>query len=210
MRHFFRHFHFLTSLAAVLLFSGCDYDQYGENAYYKDDATHKIKVVSPPNVPFISQQFRLYADGSEAGKLDGEHPGIDIREVTGYPVIATAPGRVVKSYYGVTYGNQVEILHVANDRGEQMLTVYKHLDARLVKTGDTVQRGQKIATLGATGALAVWPHLHFETYAGKGVTHRPVDPHFFWARGVGRVTCFDAAGTYPAAPYKATFPVPCK
>ncbi|MCP5074222.1 MAG: M23 family metallopeptidase, partial [Rhodobacteraceae bacterium] len=183
---------FISVLASLaFLASGCDYDQYGENAYYKDDATQKIAVVSPPNVPFISQQFRLYSYGSEAGKLDGEHPGIDIREAKGYPVIATAAGRVVKSYYGVTYGNQVEISHVPAADGQPIITVYKHLNSRLVKTGDVVERGQKIATLGATGALALWPHLHFETYAGKGVTHRPVDPHLFWANGVGQVTCFD-------------------
>ncbi len=210
MRHRLRFIFALAGLSTSLLVSGCDYDQYGENAYYKDEAVQKIDVVSPPNVPFISQQFRIYPPDSEAGKLDGEHPGIDIREFTGYPVIATASGRVVKSYYGVTYGNQVEIAHVPDAGGKPIRTVYKHLDTRLVKTGDTVQRGQKIATLGATGALALWPHLHFETYAGSGQNSWPVDPHLHWANGIGRVTCFDSERTYQIAPYKASFPVPCK
>ena len=197
-------------LAAAFLASGCDYDQYGRNALYKDDAIRKIEVLSPPNVPFISQQFRTYLKGSEAGKLDGEHPGIDIREATGTPVIATAYGRVLESSYGPTYGNEVVIVHRPNASGEQMKTVYKHLDTRLVETGDLVQRGQKIATLGATGALALFPHLHFETYAGSGRNRRPVDPHLYWANGIGRVTCFDPAATLPDVPYRATFPVPCR
>lgn len=84
------------------------------------------------------------------------HKGIDIGADTGTDIYATLDG-VVK-YAGVVsgYGNYIEITH--NGGFE---TAYAHCNELLVKTGDTVSRGQIIAYVGSTGN-STGPHLHFE------------------------------------------------
>jgi len=82
------------------------------------------------------------------------------------PVIAAAEGRVVYRGSGLTgYGNLLILKH--NDR---WLSAYAHNDAMLVKEGDVVKAGQKIATMGATGTFRT--QLHFEIRRDG----KPVDP----------------------------------
>ena len=86
----------------------------------------------------------------------GERGGIDIGGRRGQPVVAARSGRVVYSGSGlVGYGRLVIIKH-----GERLLTAYGHNDRVLVKEGQTVRAGQKIAEMGSTGAERV--KLHFE------------------------------------------------
>ena len=64
------------------------------------------------------------------------------------------------------YGNTVTI-----DHGFGIVTKFAHASKLLVRTGQRVQRGQRIALVGNTG-LATGPHLHYEVH----VNGRPVDP----------------------------------
>ncbi|HRP97178.1 MAG TPA: peptidoglycan DD-metalloendopeptidase family protein [Rhodocyclaceae bacterium] len=99
---------------------------------------------------------------------DGETPnkGIDIAGNPGDPVIAAARGKVVYSGSGLRgFGKLVIISH-----DDDYLTAYAHNQALLVKEGDEVQRGQRIAELGSTDADR--PKLHFEIRR-QG---RPLDP----------------------------------
>ena len=57
------------------------------------------------------------------------------------------------------FGNSIEI-----DHGNDIKTEYAHLDSSLVKVGDIVKRGDKIAIQGNTGR-STGPHLHFEIRA---------------------------------------------
>ena len=106
------------------------------------------------------------------GKLIGEFSesanskGIDIAGKLGQPVTASAPGKVVYSGSGLRgYGKLVIIKH-----NKTYLSAYAHNDQVLVKEGQTVTRGQKIAEMGNTDADQV--KLHFEVRRfGK-----PVDP----------------------------------
>lgn len=106
------------------------------------------------------------------GKLIGEfsesanRKGIDIAGKLGQPVTASAPGKVVYSGSGLRgYGKLVIIKH-----NKTYLSAYAHNDQVLVKEGQTVTRGQKIAEMGNTDADQV--KLHFEVRRfGK-----PVDP----------------------------------
>ena len=86
----------------------------------------------------------------------GDRGGIDIAGQRGQPVVAARDGRVVYSGSGlVGYGRLVIVKH-----GERLLTAYAHNDRVLVKEGQTVRAGQKIAEMGSTGAERV--KLHFE------------------------------------------------
>lgn len=107
-------------------------------------------------------QGRVIAGFSEAAN----RKGIDIAGKQGQPVNASAPGKVVYSGSGLRgYGKLVIIKHNAT-----FLSAYAHNDKLLVKEGQSVTRGQKIAEMGNTDAEQV--KLHFEVRRfGK-----PVDP----------------------------------
>jgi len=95
-----------------------------------------------------------------------DRKGIDISGQTGTWVRAAARGKVVYSGNGLSYyGNLLIIKH-----NESYLSAYAHNDKLLVKEGESVKLGQKIATMGTSGSDRVM--LHFEVrYNGK-----PVDP----------------------------------
>lgn len=84
------------------------------------------------------------------------HEGIDVIAGEGTPVNAAAGGVVVFSDFHSQYGNMIEI-----DHGNGLITRYAHASQRLVKVGDIVVRGGKIAEVGKTGR-ATGTHLHFE------------------------------------------------
>lgn len=83
------------------------------------------------------------------------HGGQDYPEPKGTAIIVIKPGKVLRSEYGNANGNFVEILH---DDGT--LTMYLHLEKRLVNKGDMITAGKVIGTVGSTG-LSTGPHLHF-------------------------------------------------
>ena len=86
----------------------------------------------------------------------GERGGIDIGGRRGQPVVAARDGRVVYTGSGLAgYGRLVIIKH-----SERLLTAYAHNDRLLVKEGQRVRVGQRIADMGSTGAERVM--LHFE------------------------------------------------
>lgn len=84
------------------------------------------------------------------------HEGIDFMAEQGTPIFAAAGGVVVYSDLHPQYGNMIEI-----DHGNDLVSRYAHASKRLVKVGDVVLRGAKIAEVGRTGR-ATGTHLHFE------------------------------------------------
>lgn len=109
---------------------------------------------------------RVLQPYSETGK------GITLSGNAGDPVFAAAEGRVIFSGNGPRgYGNLIIVKH-PND----LLSVYAHNRKLLVKEGQNVARGERIAELGDTGGAS--PRLHFEIRRqGK-----PVDPIPFLPR----------------------------
>ena len=97
---------------------------------------------------------------------DAKNKGLNIGGAAGDAVNASADGRVVYSGNGLRgYGNLVIIKHDAT-----FLTAYAHNSALMVKEGDAVTKGQKIAEMGSSDSDRVM--LHFEVRRqGK-----PVDP----------------------------------
>ena len=101
-----------------------------------------------------------------AGFAEPNNKGLDIAGRPGDPVLAAAPGRVMYTGTGIRgYGKLIVIKHENNFN-----SVYAHNREILVKEGQNVARGQRIAELGDTDADA--PKLHFEIRKSG----RPVDP----------------------------------
>jgi murein DD-endopeptidase MepM/ murein hydrolase activator NlpD len=94
------------------------------------------------------------------------HEGIDVTAPMGSPIEAPAAGTVTDAGWESGYGNTVTIEH-----GFGIETKFAHASKLLVRTGQRVSRGQRIALVGNSG-LATGPHLHYEVHV-KG---RPVDP----------------------------------
>lgn len=90
------------------------------------------------------------------GKKARKHKGLDIYSDK-IDVIAAANGTVVKTGVGLSAGNWVRINH-----GKGVETVYVHLKNSVVKSGQHVVQGQKIAGIDGPTGNALEPQLHFE------------------------------------------------
>lgn len=119
--------------------------------------TGSVLAKSPP--PGTSRCWRWPTSGKLIVKFstaDGGNKGIDLAGNRGQPVYASAKGKVV--YVGNQlrgYGNLIMIKH-----GQDFITAYAHNDSTLVRNGQTVKAGQKIATMGSSGTNSV--RLHFQ------------------------------------------------
>lgn len=104
-----------------------------------------------------------------SGFSEGGNKGLSIAGAPGEAVFAAETGKVVYSGSGLRgYGNLVIVKHE-----QDVITAYAHNRAILVKEGQTVRRGQKIAELGMSDAER--PMLLFEVRKGG----KPVDPMTF-------------------------------
>jgi lipoprotein NlpD len=100
------------------------------------------------------------------------HEGVDILAPMSADIVAADDGKVVysdKKVHG--YGNMIIVKHSGN-----IVTVYAHNSQNLVKVGDIVKKGQKIAEVGQTGN-ATCTHCHFEVRVGE----KPVNPEGYLA-----------------------------
>jgi murein DD-endopeptidase MepM/ murein hydrolase activator NlpD len=84
------------------------------------------------------------------------HSGIDLAAARGTPVMATLPGVATVIVSPTGYG-----IHVIINHGGGLSSLYGHLDTVIILSGDYVDAGQVIGTVGSTGN-ATGPHLHFE------------------------------------------------
>lgn len=90
------------------------------------------------------------------------HPGIDIADDMGTPIVATADGVVdYAGWNAYGYGNMVDIVH---DSG--IVTRYAHAMSVVVVPGQRVRAGQLIAYMGSTG-FSTGPHVHYEVRIGN-------------------------------------------
>ena len=147
-----------------------------------------LPPIAKPDVPAATakRDSAALTDGVQwvwpsSGKVlhlfnQGTNPkGLAIAGSAGQPVLASAAGKVVYSGSGLRgYGKLVIIKH-----NNTYLSVYAHNRALLVKEGERVSKGQKIAEMGNSDTDRV--ALHFEIRRlGK-----PVDPlHYLPAQGV--------------------------
>jgi len=126
--------------------------------------------------------------GEREDPINGEgafHSGVDIDAPYGTPVRAAGDGDVTGAEMGAGYGRAVELNH-----GHDVLTLYGHLSAIAVVTGQHVTRGQVIGYVGQSGR-ATGPHLHYEVR----VHNVPVNPHKYL-----RVSYEQASNLEPETP----------
>jgi len=102
------------------------------------------------------------------GTLTSRHLGVDFRGAAGEPIRAANRGVVALVDDFFLAGNVVYI-----DHGGGVVTAYFHMSKTLVSQGDTVERGQEIGLVGATGRVT-GPHLHWSARYGT-VTVNPLD-----------------------------------
>ncbi len=179
----------------------------------RDDPPLKsIPVRMPENAPSIPQGIKPVLNSDYGIEVVG-HLGIDIKADKNTPVIAAAPGTVIDSKWGPFYGHQIFILHDIKRESFFVQTHYLHLSKRLLETGDEVKRGQQIGTLGSTGLLASYPHLHFEVRVSEikdRDNYTPVNPHAYWTNGAGKISCYEDGKDYNATRFGISYPVFCK
>ena len=108
----------------------------------------------------VSSPYGLRWGGSDF------HPGIDIANDMGTPIVATADGVVeVAGWNSGGYGNMVDI-----DHGNGLMTRYGHASQVVVTAGQHVKRGQIIAYMGSTG-FSTGPHCHYEVHVNGQVVN---------------------------------------
>lgn len=100
------------------------------------------------------------------------HAGVDFAAPHGAPIVAAAGGVVDVAGWHPDFGWTVEIEH-----GNGLRTRYAHASKLLVRRGDIVTPGERIALVGSSGR-STGPHLHFEVLRG-GVA---VDPRRYLAQ----------------------------
>ena len=92
--------------------------------------------------------------------------GIEIQSERGEPIAAVFAGKILYADWFKGYGNMIII-----DHGENYYTVYAHIEEAFKSTGDAVEAGEVIATVGDSGSIT-GPKLYFEVrHHGK-----PLDP----------------------------------
>jgi murein DD-endopeptidase MepM/ murein hydrolase activator NlpD len=112
-----------------------------------------IPSVTPVN-GWITSGF-----GRRISPFTGEvsmHKGIDVAAPMGTPILSPADGVVVFSGAKEGFGNFIMIAH-----GYGVVSSYGHNAQNMVQPGQTISRGEQIATVGMSGRTT-GPHLHYE------------------------------------------------
>lgn len=138
----------------------------------KLEAKLLLKSVLREMLPNSSPVEVAYSSSSYGWRIDpmsghrAFHEGLDFPAAVGTPVFAAADGIVTMASQTSDYGNLLKI-----DHGSGLETRYAHNSSLLVKPGERVMKGQKIALIGSTGR-STGPHLHYEIR----LNGNPLDP----------------------------------
>ena len=106
-------------------------------------------------VPVKGTVTSRYGKREATEVVSANHQGIDIGANKGTAIYAAMDGTVTTASEEGEYGKHIDITNA------DVLTRYAHCSKLLVKEGDKVKKGDKIAEVGSTGN-STGPHLHFE------------------------------------------------
>ncbi|MBS1983381.1 MAG: M23 family metallopeptidase [Bdellovibrionales bacterium] len=130
-----------------------------------------FRLLSTPSIlpaqGYISSEF-----GYRTNPFSGTrtfHAGLDIANSIGTVIFAPADGKVTKVGFSGGFGTVIKI-----DHGYGVATKFGHVSKSLVKDGQRVKRGDKIAEMGNSGR-STGPHVHYQVE----VNGRPVQPKLF-------------------------------
>ncbi len=126
----------------------------------------EASVTPTPVAPDEITDWTWPAQGKIKGFFSETNKGLDIAGTLGQPVMAGAAGKVI--YSGNSVPRMGKLLVISHSKN--YLSIYAHNDKILVKEGQAVSKGQKIAEMGNTDTDQV--KLHFEIR----VQGKPVDP----------------------------------
>jgi murein DD-endopeptidase MepM/ murein hydrolase activator NlpD len=166
---------------------------------------HPVALTSERVPELKSRRFGSTRVGIERSECGAGHCGIDLDGPRGRPIVAVAAGtlvRVERSELGAD-GKSGRYVRIEHDDGT--LTAYMHLDdvAAELATGERVDAGQYVGTLGATAVYSAPPHLHFALeipdrpgVRGDHAETEYVDPAPFLVRA--RISPMPERGTKPS------------
>jgi len=117
---------------------------------------------------FFPNKFPITGNYSISQHFTEKHQGIDFAASEGEAVAASAAGVIILSDNHKYFGNVLQIDHLNG-----FVTVYAHLEKKLVEINRFVEKGETIALVGNTGN-STSPHLHFEIIYEKSHLN-PVD-----------------------------------
>lgn len=143
------------------------------------DRRRAVLRVTPQGWPTAGRLTSIYGrrrspiSGPEARSSEF-HPGLDIANSQGTPILATADGVVRRAGWARGYGRMLLIRHSA-----RFATLFGHTSRLLVKEGQRVERGQAVALMGTTGR-STGSHLHYEIW----LDGRPVNPRRYLKSGL--------------------------
>ena len=106
-------------------------------------------------IPVVGTITSRFGKREETEVVSANHAGIDIGANEGTPIYASMDGTVEVASSEGEYGKHIDIVN------DDVLTRYAHCSKLLVKEGQKVKQGDKIAEVGSTGN-STGPHLHFE------------------------------------------------
>ena len=144
----------------------------------KQELQHTPSII--PTDGWISRGFGYKIDPFTG--LRAFHAGLDVACNTGTPIVAPADGEVEYAGWKEGLGIMVKI-----DHGYGYATIYGHMHRNTVRTGQQVQRGDKIGEVGSTGH-STGPHLHYEVWE-NGQAQNPF--HYIRSRTFGETGIVD-------------------
>jgi murein DD-endopeptidase MepM/ murein hydrolase activator NlpD len=125
----------------------------------KEEERFEISQRGRRDHPIEGLHFFTPLKGVISQGYDPVHPYIDITAPAGSVVKATLDGTVIYAGWNEETGNTIQIQH-----SDDLISIYKHNEKLLKKTGDKVKAGTSIALVGNTGDVSTGTHLHFELW----------------------------------------------
>ena len=149
-----------------------------EEVIVPDGKINSLTITKSGTQPTIAQRFSSLPDlgdyilvptkGRVSQWIHGRN-GVDIAASCGTSIFAPADATVAiadVSGYNAGFGIFIKLIHMNSPNGIQAESVLAHLSKSLVKTGDSVKKGQLIALMGSTGR-STGCHLHWEAHGYK-------------------------------------------
>lgn len=122
---------------------------------------------APPPRPKTAAPTYGTLTSSYGSRWDTTHYGLDIANVIGTPVVSTSNGEIIESGPADGFGLWIRVL-----QDDGTIGVYGHINETLVSSGQRVQAGEQIATVGNRG-YSTGPHLHYEVWQQDGLKLDP-------------------------------------